>query len=95
MQNNKYFNNQDVKMYCETNQFPGLQFLGPHKKTHGVHGLCNNYHMHFDTKLGHGTCATHRIPFVCPLCTSMIDQIWDPGIPAHQQPHYQPIKYCT
>ena len=57
MQHNKKFDNQDVKMYCATNQFPELKFLGTHNKPHGVHGLGKHYHIRFDTKLGHGICA--------------------------------------
>ena len=42
-------------MYCDTNQFPELNFLGLYNKTHGVHGLGKHYCMCFDTKLGHVT----------------------------------------
>ena len=82
-------------MYCTTNQFPELQFLVPHKKTHGVHVLVKNDHMHFDPKLGHVTCEMHRIPCACNMCNSIIDQPWIPGIPEHQQPSYQSVKDFT
>ena len=82
-------------MYCATNQFPGLQFLGTHNKPHGVRGLGKHYHIHFDTKLGHGTCEICHIPCDCTLCTSIMDQPWVPGLPAQQKPHYQPTQSFT
>ena len=45
---------QDVRMYCNTNQFPELSFCGPYSKPHGARGLSNNYHLRFDPKLGNG-----------------------------------------
>ena len=30
---------KDVKMYCNTNQFPELSFCGPHSKHHGARRL--------------------------------------------------------
>ena len=36
VQHMKYFKHKYVKMYCATNNFPELQFLGPHKKPYGV-----------------------------------------------------------
>ena len=33
---------QDVKMYCDTNQFPTLPFFGSRPKPHGARGLGNN-----------------------------------------------------
>ena len=62
VQPNKYFKHQDVKIYCATNQFPELNFLGPHNKPHSIHRYGKNYHMRFDNKLGHGTYAIHCIP---------------------------------
>ena len=47
------------------NQFPELQFLGPHNKLNCVRGLGNHYHMRFDTKIGHGTCEIYHIPCAC------------------------------
>ena len=61
-------------MYGATKQFPGFQFLGPHNKPHGVRGLCDHYHMRFDTKLGHVTCEICRIHFASPPYTFMLDQ---------------------
>ena len=84
-----------MKIYCAKKQFPKLQFIGTHKKPHGVGGLGNNYHMNFYPNLGHVTCEIRRIPCACPPCTYMINQTWVPGIPSNQKPHYQPIKDCT
>ena len=61
---------KDVKMYCNTNQFPELSFCGPNFKTHGARGLSTNYHLRFDTKLGMVVCAICRIPCAFVACTS-------------------------
>ena len=82
-------------MYCVTNQFPDLQCLGPHNKLHGVCGLGNNYHIIFDPKLGHVTCAIRCINCDFTVCTSILVKSWVHGIPLKQQPCYQPVKYCT
>ena len=37
----------DVKMYCNTNQFPTLPFCGPYSKPHGARGLSKHYHLRF------------------------------------------------
>ena len=81
VQNNKYVEHQEVKIYCATNQFTELQFIGPHNKPYGVRRLCKNYHMHFDPKLGHVKCTICGIPCDCTLCTSIMDQPWVPGFP--------------
>ena len=39
VQDNASVKLKDVKMYCNTNQFPALPFCGPHSKPHGVGGL--------------------------------------------------------
>ena len=39
VQHNKDVKHQDVKMYCAQNQFPELNFLGPHNKPHVVREL--------------------------------------------------------
>ena len=82
-------------MYCVTNQFPGLKFLGPYKKIHVVHGLGKHYHTHFDTKLGHGRYSIYHIPCACTFSTSIIDQTWISGFPEQKQLHYPPIQDCT
>ena len=53
---------KDVKMFCNTNQFPSFPVYGPRTKPHGVRGLSKHYHMRFYPKLGHGICAIRRIP---------------------------------
>ena len=82
VQHNKYFEHQDSKIYCATNQFPELQFLGPHNKPHGVRGLVKHYQMRFYPKLGHGTCVICSSPLACSICTYMLDQPWVTGMPA-------------
>ena len=82
-------------MYCATNHFLELNFLVPHNKPHGVHGLGKHHHMRFDTTLGHGTCEIRHTPCAFTLFNSILDQTWVPGIPEQQQNRYQPVKYCT
>ena len=69
VQDNTDVAHQDVRMYCNTNQFPALPFCGPHYKPHNASGLSKHYHLRFDTKLGNGICAIFRIPCVCVACT--------------------------
>ena len=47
---------KDMKMYCNTNQFPELSFCVPHSKPHGAKGLSKHYHLRFDPKIGMGIC---------------------------------------
>ena len=75
---------KDVKMYCNTNQFPELPFCGQHSKPHGARGLGKHCHLCFDPKLSMGKCAIRRIPFVCVACTSMLDKVWIYGIPSEK-----------
>ena len=75
MQHNKDVEHQDVKIYCVKNQFPELNFLGPHKKTHGVPWLDNHYPMCFDPKLGHVTYKICCIPFVCTSCKYILEKL--------------------
>ena len=35
VQDNSYVAYKDVKIYCDTNQFPALPFCVPHPKAHG------------------------------------------------------------
>ena len=81
VQDNFGVSHKDVKMYCDTNQFPELPFCGSHPKPHGARGLGKNYHLMFDPKLGRRICAIRRIPCACVGCTSMIDKPWIYGIP--------------
>ena len=69
VQDNADVEQKDVKMYCNTNQFPDLSFCGPNSKTHGSRGLSKHYHLCFDPKLGMGICAILRIPCSCVACT--------------------------
>ena len=76
---------KDVKMYCNTNQFPELPFCGPHSKPHVARGLSKNYHLRFDPKPGMGVCAICHIPCACVACTSMLDKPWMSGISIDKQ----------
>ena len=69
VQDNSYVELKDVKMYCNTNQFPALPFCGPYSKPHGAKGLGKHYHLCFDPKLGMVVCAIHRVPCACVACT--------------------------
>ena len=82
-------------MYCNTNQFPTLQFCGPHSKPHGARGLGKHYHLCFDPKLGMGECAIRLIPCICVPCTLMLDKSWISGIPSEKQERYKPLTKCT
>ena len=85
----------DVKMYCSTNQFPESNFVEPHNKRNGVHGLSNPYHMCFYTKLIHDRYSIHFITCDCTSFTYSLDQHRITGFIEQQQPRYQPIKYFT
>ena len=93
MQHNKDVEHQDVKMYCAKNQFPELNFLGPHKKSHGVRGLVKHYNMRVYPQLDHFTYEIHLIPCYFTSCTYSLYQPWIAVLPAQQQPCYQPIRY--
>ena len=80
VQDNAAVELKDVKMYCNTNQFPELTFCVPHSKPHGTRGLSKHYHFRFDPKLAMGEFAIFRIPYVCVACTSMLDKPWISGI---------------
>ena len=82
-------------MYCDTNQLPALPFCGPYPKHHGARGLSKNYHLRFDTKLGHGICAILCIPCACFGCTSMLEKPWINGNPSKKQACYQTVTNCT
>ena len=69
VQDNADIELKDVKMYCNTNQFPTLPFCGPHSKPHGARGLGKHYHLCFDPKLVMGKCEIRRIPCACVACT--------------------------
>ena len=56
---------KNVKIFCDTNQFPSFKFCVPHTNPHGVRGLSKQYHIIFYTKLGHGTCEIRLIACAC------------------------------
>ena len=95
VQDNASVELKDVKMYCNTNQFPTLPFYGPHSKPHGERGISKNYHLRFNPKLGMGVCAIRRILCACVDCTSMLDKVWISGIPSDKQDRYKPVTKCT
>ena len=86
---------QDVKMFCNTNQFPELSFFGPHSKPHGARGLSKHSHLRFYPKLGIGICAILRIPCACVACTSMLEKPWMSVIPSDEQERYKTVTKCT
>ena len=57
VQDNADVSHQDVRIYCNTNQFPEWPFGGTHSKTRGARRLIKNYHLRSDTKIGNGVCA--------------------------------------
>ena len=86
---------QDVRMYCNTTQFPALPFCVTHSKPHGSRGLSKYYQLRFDPKLGSGVCAICRIPYACVTCTSILDKPWISGIPSYEQERYKHVTKCT
>ena len=95
VQDNTDVAHKEVKMYCDTNQFPKLPFCGSYPKPRGARGLIKHYHLCFDPKLGHGICAIFRIPCACVACTSMLDKPWISGIQSTKNSLYQPVTNCT
>ena len=87
VQDNSHVAKKDVKMFCDTNQFPALPFFGLHPKPLGARGVSENYHLPFDPKLGHCICAICRIPCSCVVCTSILYKPWIYGIPSTKQAH--------
>ena len=75
-------------MFCNKNQFPSLEFCGPHTKPQGDGGFSKHYHMRFDPKLGYGICAIRRIPCFCAACKYMLDKPWITGLTPEKQPRY-------
>ena len=66
-------------MYCATNQFTKLNFIGPQNKPLGVIGLGKHNQIRFDPKLGHVTYAIRFIPCACTSCTSITYQPYITG----------------
>ena len=85
VQDSSDVSHKDVKIYCDTNQFPALPFCAPHPKPHGTRGLSKHYHLRFDKKVGHGICAIFRILCACVGCTSMLEKLWIYGILSKKQ----------
>ena len=86
---------KEVKMYCNTNQFPESSFSGPNYKPHGARGLSKHYRLRFDPKLVMGVCEICHIPCACVACTSMLDKPWMSGISIDKQQRHKPITKCT
>ena len=95
VQDNSDVQHKDVKIYCNTTQFPVLLFCGSHPKPHVSRGLGKHYHIRFDQNLGNGTCVIRRIPCSCVVCTSMLAQPYIPGVQSTKQARYQPVINCT
>ena len=85
---------KDLKMYCNTNQFPELPFCGLHSKPHVSRGLSKHYHLSFNPKPGNCVYAIRRIPCSYVACTSMLDKPWISGTTSDKQERYQPVKKC-
>ena len=47
VQDNATVELKDVKIYCNTNQFPELSFSVSHFKPHGARGLSKHYYLRF------------------------------------------------
>ena len=65
IEDNADVSNKDVKLYCDTNQFPTLPFCGSYSNHRVPRVLSKNYHLFFDPKFGHGICAIFRISCAC------------------------------
>ena len=91
VQDNSAVEHQDVKIHCNTSQFPVLSFCGPYSKPHGTKGFIKHYHLSYDTKIGMGRCEIFRISCACVSCTSMLDKPWVSGIPPDEQDRYKPV----
>ena len=95
VQDSDYVSHKDVKIYCNTNQFPELPFCGMHSKPHGARWLSKHYCSHFYPKLGNGFCAIIRIPCACVACTSILYKPWISDIPSYKQERYKPVTNFT
>ena len=95
VQDNADVAHKDMKLYCNTNQFPELPYFNPHSKPHDARGLSKHYHLSFDPKIGMGICVIRRIPCDCVTCTSMLYKPWISGILPDEQARYKPVTNCT
>ena len=94
VQDNADVSHKDVKMYCDTNQFPTLPFCVSHPKPQGEKGLSMHYHLRFDPNIGHVICAIRHIPCAFVACTSMMYKPWIYVIDSKKQARYQPVTNC-
>ena len=74
--NNADVAHKDVKIYCNTKQFPELSFCVTHSKPHGTRRLIQHYHLSLDPKLGNNVCEIRHISCACVAFTLMIDKHW-------------------
>ena len=95
VQDNADVAHKEVKISCDTNQFPALPFFGPHPKPHGSRGLSKHYHLSFYPKLGHDICEIFCIPCACVGCISMLYKPCICSIPPKKQARYQLVTNCT
>ena len=94
VQDNADVEHQDVKMYCNTNQFPELPFCDPHYKPCVARGLSKHYNLCFDLKIVMGICAIRCIPCACVTCTLMLYKPWISGILSDEQERYKTVTKC-
>ena len=95
VQDNAAVELKDVKIYCNTNQFPEFSFSGSYSKPHGARGLSKHYHSRFDPKLGMGVCVVIRIPRAFVSFTLMLDKPCIYVISSYKQESYKPVTKCT
>ena len=93
VQNNEDVEDQYVKVTVSQTSFLRFHFV-VYTKNHIVYsGLVSIITCVFDPKLVHATCVIHCIPCGNLQCTPMLNLQWNPVVPPHQQPRYQPVKY--
>ena len=95
VQDNALVKIKDVKMYCNTNQFPALPFCVTIYKPHDARGLSKHYHFRFDTEVGMGECAIRRIQCACVACNSMLDKPWIYGTSSYEKERYKSVTKYT
>ena len=74
VQDNADVTHKDVKINSNTNKFPALLFCGPHSKPHDARGVIKHCYFIFESELGNGVCAIHRISYACVACKSMLEK---------------------
>ena len=95
VQDNAVVELKDLKMYCNTNQFPSLPFCGPHSKPQVASGLSKNYHLRFNPKTRYGSMCNS--PYTMCFCCikSMLETNWIHSIPSDEHDCYKPVTKCT